>query len=130
MIYKNKVENQLNKKIKRLRTDRGGEYETSILNNYCETHGIIHEVTPPYSPESNGVAERKNRTLKNMVKAMLISSGAPLNLWGEAILSACLIQNIIPYKKTDKTPYELWSGFKPNLSYLKVWGCLAKVLIP
>ena len=107
LIYKNEVENQLNKKIKRLRTDRGGEYETSILNNYCETHGIIHEVTPPYFPESNGVAERKNRTLKNMVNAMLISSGTPLNLWGEAILSACLIQNIIPYKKTDKTPYEL-----------------------
>ena len=116
--------------IKRLRIDRGSEYETSILYNYYETHEIIHEVTPPYSPKSIGVAERKNRILKNMVNAMLISSGAPLNLWGEAILSACLIQNRIPYKKTDKTPYELWRDFKPNLSYLKVWGCLAKVLRP
>ena len=79
LIYKSKVENQFNKKIKRLRIDRGGEYDSSMLNAYCENHGIIHEVTPPYSPESNGVTERKNKTLKEMVNAMLISSRAPLN---------------------------------------------------
>ena len=61
---------------------------------------------------------------------MLVSSGAPLNLWGEAILSACHIQNRIPYKKTSKTPYELCKGCAPNIAYLKVWGCLAKVLLP
>ncbi|KAL6338579.1 hypothetical protein AAG906_021294 [Vitis piasezkii] len=92
-------------------------------------HGIIHETTS-YSPKSNGVAERKNRTLKEMMNAMLVSSRAPLNLWGEAILSACHIQNRIPYKKTGKTPYELWKGYAPNIAYLKVWGCLAKVLLP
>ena len=86
----------------------------------CEKEGIIHEVTPPYSPESNGVAERKNRTLKEMMNAMLVSSAAPNNLWGETILSACFLQNRLPHKKTKKTPYELWKGFKPNLSYLKV----------
>jgi len=127
--YKFEVENQLNKKIKRLRSDRGGEYELTLFNELCEQHGIIHETTPPYSPESNGVTERKNKTLKNMVNAMLISSGAPLNLWGEAMLSACHIQNRIPYKKTGITPYELWKGYAPNLSYLKVWGCLANVLL-
>ena len=57
--------------------------------------------------ESNGVAERKNRTLKNMMNAILISSGAPLNLWGEAILSTCHIKNRIPYKKIGITPYEI-----------------------
>ncbi|KAJ9684091.1 hypothetical protein PVL29_016537 [Vitis rotundifolia] len=128
--YKIEVENQLSKKIKRLRTDRGGEYESNPFNSFCEDHGIIHETTPPYSPESNGVAERKNRTLKDMMNAMLVSSGAPLNLWGEAILSACHIQNRIPYKKTSKTLYELWKGYAPNIAYLKVWGCLAKVLLP
>jgi len=72
--YKAEVENQLNKKIKRIRLDRGGEYV--LFNEYCVREGIIHEVTPPYSPESNGVVERKNRTLKEIINAMLISFSA------------------------------------------------------
>ena len=64
------------------------------------------------------------------MNAMLVSSRAFLNLWGEAILFACHIQNRMPYKKTRKTPYELWKGYAPKIAYLKVWGCLAKVLIP
>ena len=64
-----------------------------------------------------------------MMNAMLVSSEAPLNLWGEAILSACHIQNRIPYKKNGKTPYELWKGYALNIAYLKVWGCLTKVLL-
>ena len=68
LSYKAKVENQLNRKIKRRRSDRGGEY--IFLNDFCEKEGIIHEVTPPYSPESNAVAERKNRTLKEMMNAL------------------------------------------------------------
>ena len=79
--YKNELENQLSK-IKRLRSDKGGEYESNPFNTFCEEHGIIHEIAPPYSPESNGVVERKNGTLKDMLNAMLVSSGAPLNLWG------------------------------------------------
>ena len=128
LLYKVEVENQLNKKIKRVRSDRGGEY--MLMNDYCENKGIIHEIMPPYSPESNGIAERKNRTLKEMMNVMLVSSCAPDNLWGEAILSAFHLQNRIPYKKTGKTPYELWKGHAPNLKYLKVWGCLAKVILP
>ena len=64
------------------------------------------------------------------MNAMLISSGIPLNLWGEAILSACHIQNRIPCKKLSITPKEIWKGHAPNLNYLKVWGCLTKVLLP
>ena len=60
--YKNEVENQLSKKIKRLRSDRGGEYESNPFNTFCEEHGIIHESTPLYSPKFNGVVERKNIT--------------------------------------------------------------------
>jgi len=74
LTYKAKVESQLNKKIKRIRSDRGGEYV--LFNDYCVKEGIIHEVTPPYSPESNGVAERKNRTFKEMMNVMLISFNA------------------------------------------------------
>ena len=128
--YKNEVENQLSKKIKRLRSDRGGEYKSNFFNTFYEEHEIIHETTPSYSLESNEVAERKNITLKEMMNAMLASSGASLILWGEAIHFAFHIQNRIPYKKTCKTPYELWKGYTPNIGYLKVWGCLAKVLLP
>ena len=87
VLYKNEVENQLNKKVKVLRSDRGGEYESPYVD-FCPQPGIIHETTTPYSPQSNGVAERKNCTLKEMMNAMLISSGQPQNMWGEAILSA------------------------------------------
>ena len=68
--YKNEEENQLSKKIKRLRSDRGREYESNPFNTFCEELGIIHEIAPPYSPESNGVARRKNRTLKEIMNAM------------------------------------------------------------
>ena len=85
--FKNEVENQLDRKIKVIRSDRGGEYEAPF-GDFCSQHGIIHQTTAPYSPQQNGVAERKSRTLKEMMNALLISSGLPQNLWGEAILSA------------------------------------------
>ena len=71
---------------------------------------------PPYSPESNGVAERKNITLKEMMNSLPINASALDNLWDKAILSACHLQNRIPYKKTGKTPYELWKGHAPTLN--------------
>ena len=84
VFYKNEVENQLNKKIKVLRSDRGGEYKSSFAD-FCAQHRIIHETTTSYSPQSNGVVERKNRTLKEMMNAMIISSSLPQNMWEEAI---------------------------------------------
>ena len=74
--------------------------------------------------------KEKNRTLKDMMNAMLISSGLLQNLWGEAMLSANYILNKLPRKKTKKTPYELWKGKMPSYQFLKVWGCLAKVAVP
>jgi transposase InsO family protein len=71
VTYKAEVENQLERKIKRLRSDHGGEY----FSGFCVEHDIIHERTPPYSPQSNGVAERKNHTLTDLVNAMLETSG-------------------------------------------------------
>ncbi|KAL8132571.1 hypothetical protein AgCh_008162 [Apium graveolens] len=79
---------------------------------------------------SNGVAERKNRTLKEMTNAMLLISGLPQSMWGEAILSANNILNITMRKNKDVSPYEMWKKKKPSYQHLKVWGCLAKVPIP
>ena len=87
--------------------------------------GIIHETTAPYSLASNGVVEKKNRTLIELTNAILIKSGAPLHFWGEAILTACHVLNRVPHKKSHTTPFEMWKGHKPNLGYLRVWGCLA-----
>ena len=81
ILYKTEVENQLNKKIKALKSGRCGEY-VAPYGDYCAQYGIIHQTTAPYWPPSNGVAERKNRTLKEMMNAMFISSGLPHNLWG------------------------------------------------
>ena len=76
ILYKTEVENRLSRKIQLIRSAPSSEYVTSI-GNYCEQQGIRHEVTPPYSPQSNGVAKRKNRTLKEMMNAMLISFRVP-----------------------------------------------------
>uniref|UniRef100_I1R0C7 Integrase catalytic domain-containing protein n=1 Tax=Oryza glaberrima TaxID=4538 RepID=I1R0C7_ORYGL len=81
-IYKAEVENQLDRKIKRLRSDRGGEFFSNEFDLFCEEHCIIHERTPPYSPESNGIAERKNRTLTDLVNAILDTAGLPKAWWG------------------------------------------------
>src|SRR3954465_2276495 len=129
-IYKAEVENQLDRKIKRLRSDRGGEYFSNEFDAFCAEHGIIHERTPPYSPQSNGVAKRKNRTLTDLVNAMLDTSGLSKVWWGEAIITACHVLNRVPTKNKTITPFEEWERKRLKLSYLRTWGCLAKVNVP
>nr|KAJ0226961.1 hypothetical protein LSAT_V11C100031640 [Lactuca sativa] len=119
-IYKQQVELHKNELIKVLRTDIGGEYYDPV---YFESTGIIHQTTAPYTPQQNGLAERKNRTLKEMVNSMLSYSGLSEGFWGEAMLTACYILNKTPNKRSKNTPYEVWCKKVPNLSYLKVWGC-------
>jgi hypothetical protein len=93
-------------------------------------HGIIHERTPPYSRQSNGVVERKNRTLTDLVNAMLETLGLSKEWWGEAILIACHVLNKVPTKNKEITPFKEWEKRKLNISYLHTWGCLAKVNVP
>ena len=109
-IYKAEAENQLDRKIKRLRSDRGGEYFSNEFDLFCAEHGIIHERTPPYSPQSNGVAERKNRTLTDLVNAMLDTSGLSKAWWGEALLTACHVLNRVPIKTKTVSPFEEWEN--------------------
>jgi hypothetical protein len=128
-VYKAEVENQLERKITR-RLDRGGEYFSNAFTSFYEEHGIIHDRTPPYSPQSNGLAERKNHTLTDLVNAMLDTAGLSKEWWGEAILTACHVLNCVPTKNKDKTPFEEWEKKRLSLSYLWTWGCLAKVNVP
>ncbi|GJU38243.1 zinc finger, CCHC-type containing protein [Tanacetum coccineum] len=116
--------NKMARSFKTLRTDRGGEYYDPV---FFQSVGIIHETTAPYTPQQNGVAERKNRALKEMVNSMLSYSGLSEGFWGEAMLTACYLLNRVPNKRNKTTPYELWYKKRPNLSYLRVWGCRAVV---
>ncbi|GJX85070.1 retrotransposon protein, putative, ty1-copia subclass [Tanacetum coccineum] len=126
-VFKNEVENQLGKTIKAIRSDRGGEYISQEFKDYLKANGIVQQLTPPYTPQHNGVSERRNRTLLDMVRSMMNLTTLPLSFWDYALESATRILNMVPTKKVDKTPYELWYGKVPNLSYLKVWGCEALV---
>ena len=85
--YKAEVENQLNRKIKRLRSNRNEKYDTNSLTVFCEKNGIVHETSAPYTPQQNDVTEWKNHTLKEMMNAMLINSGLPDNMWGGGCLN-------------------------------------------
>jgi hypothetical protein len=116
--YKAEVENQLERKIKRLRSDRGGEYFSSKFSKSCVEHSIIHERTPRYSPQSNGIAEKKNCTLTELINAMLDTAGLSKEWWGDAILTACHVLNRVPTKNKEITPFEEWEKKRLNLSYM------------
>jgi transposase InsO family protein len=117
--YKAKVENHLERKVKRLRSDRGGEYFSGVYFYFYVEHGIIHERTLPYSPQSNGVAERKNHTLTDLVNAMLETSGLSKEWWSEAILTVCHVLNKVLTKNKEITPFKEWKKRTLNISYLR-----------
>ncbi|GJX27995.1 zinc finger, CCHC-type containing protein [Tanacetum coccineum] len=103
---------------------------STVVNTSLWHARIIHETTAPYTPQQNGMAERKNRALKEMVNSMLSYSGLSEGFWGEVMLTACYLLNRVPNKRNKTTPYELWYKKQPNLSFLRVWGCRAVVRLP
>ena len=125
--YKSEVENQLGQSIKILRSDRGGEYLSQEFQDYLKENVILSQWTPPYTPQLNGVFERRNRTLLDMVRSMMIHANLPKSFWGDALNTASYLLNHAPSKAVDSTPYEIWYKRKPNLKHLKVWGCPAFV---
>src|SRR5215216_5364975 len=125
--FQNEVENHRNRKIKFLRSDRGGEYLSYDFLTHLKASEIVSQLTPPGTPQRNGVSERRNRTLLDMVRSMMSLTDLPLSFWGYALETAAFTSNRAPSKSVETTPYELWFGKKPKLSFLKVWGCDAYV---
>ncbi|KAK1678300.1 hypothetical protein QYE76_039148 [Lolium multiflorum] len=125
--FQSEVENQRNKKIKFLRSDRGGEYLSYEFGMHLKKCGILSQLTPPGTPQRNGVSERRNRTLLDMVRSMMSLTDFPLSFWSYALETAAFTLNRAPSKSVEMTPYELWFNKKPKLSFLKVWGCEAYV---
>jgi transposase InsO family protein len=135
-VFKAEVENQLNAKIKVVRSDRGGEYYgrhapygqiPGPFAKFLAENGIVAHYSMPGEPQQNGVAERRNRTLLDMVRSMLSHASLPVSLWMEALKTAAHILNLAPTKSAPNTPHEMWTGKKPSLNYLRVWGCLLKL---
>lgn len=125
------VENQLNFKIKAIRSDNAMEYKDKKVQQYLMEKGIRWQSSCPYTPQQNGVAERKNRTIVEKARTILSEASAPKKLWAEASYTANYLINRSPSKALlNTTPFEMWSGKRPDLSHLKVFGCIAMVHIP
>ncbi|GJS12882.1 zinc finger, CCHC-type containing protein [Tanacetum coccineum] len=105
-VFQKEVENQLGKTIKSLRFDRGGEYMSQEFLDYLKEHGIIAYLTPPYTPQINGVSKRRNRKLLDMVRSMMSQTTLPKSFWDYALETTACILNLVPTKKVYKTPYK------------------------
>ena len=128
--WKAMVENETGLKIKRVRSDNGGEYRDNRFREFCANNGIKMEKTVPMTPQQNGVAERMNRTLNERARSMRIHVGLPKMFWAEAVNTAPYLINRGPSIPLDgKIPEGVWSGKEVNLSHLRVFGCISYVHI-
>ncbi|KAI3498732.1 hypothetical protein L1887_09191 [Cichorium endivia] len=113
-------------RLRTLRTDRGGEFTSQVFEAYCKEKGIRRHLTAPYSPQQNGVVERRNRTVLGVTRSLLKSMDVPDNLWGEAVRHAIQILNRVPTKGVvGMTPFEAMHRKKPILEHFRVFGCVA-----
>ncbi|GJX32910.1 putative ribonuclease H-like domain-containing protein [Tanacetum coccineum] len=123
------IENQLDHKVKVIRCDNGTEFKNSIMNQFCEMKGIKREFSVARTPQQNGVAERKNRTLIEATRTMLVDSKFPTTFWAEAVNTACYVLNrVLIIKPHNKTPYELIRGRPPLIDFMKPFGCPVTIL--
>ena len=114
--------------IKCLRSDRGGEFTSEAFADFYIAHGIKRQLTAPYSPQQNGIVERKNRTILSLVRSMLKEKSLPRELWGEAVNTAVYLLNRSSTRSLHgSTPYEAWTGQKPSISHLRVFGSIVHV---
>ncbi|GJW16321.1 putative ribonuclease H-like domain-containing protein, partial [Tanacetum coccineum] len=123
------IENQLNQKVKTIRCDNGTEFKNRDFIEFCGSKGIKREYSNARTPQQNGVAERKNRTLIEAARTMLADSFLPNTFWAEAVSTACYVLNrVLVTKPQNKTPYELITGKIPIISYIRPFGCHVTIL--
>jgi hypothetical protein len=123
------AQNEFGLRIKKIRSDNGTEFKNSQIEGFLEEEGIKHEFSSPYTPQQNGVVERKNRTLLDMARTMLDEYKTSDRFWAEAVNTACYtINRLYQHQILKKTSYELLTGKKPNVSYFRVFGSKCFIL--
>jgi len=129
--FKTLVEKEVGSLVECLRTDRGGEFTSKEFNEYCSMNEIKRQLTAAYTPQQNGVAERKNRTIMNLVRSILSEKHIPREFWPEAVNWCIHTLNRSPAAAIKEvTPEEAWSGVKPSVGYFRVFGCIGHVHVP
>jgi hypothetical protein len=125
-----RAQNEFRLRIKKIRSDNGTKFKNSQIEGFLEKEGIKHEFSSLYTPQQNGVVERKNRTLLDMARTMLDEYKTPDRFWAEAINTACYsINRLYLHRILKKTSYELLTGKKPNVSYFRVFGSKCFILV-
>ncbi|GJZ56085.1 ribonuclease H-like domain-containing protein, partial [Tanacetum coccineum] len=123
------IENLIDLRVKVIRRDNGTEFKNRVMNQFCELKGIKRVFSVVRTPQKNGVAERKNRTLIEAARTMLADLKLPTTFWAEAVNIACYVQNrVLVIKPHNKTPYELFLGRKHALSFMRPFGCPVTIL--
>jgi hypothetical protein len=124
------AQNELGLRIKKIRSDNGTKFKNSQIEGFLVEEGIKHEFSFPYTPQQNGVLERKNKTPLDMVRTMLDEYKTPDQFWAEAINTVCYsINRLYLHRILKKTSYELLNGKKPNVSYFRVFGSKCFILV-
>jgi hypothetical protein len=119
------VEKKSERKLRALRIDNGREFTIGEFTTYYVEEGIERHYSAPYSPQQNGVAERRNQTVVAMARALLKQRRLPVRFWGEAVVTAVHLLNQSPTKAlSDMTPYEAWHDKAPAVAHLRMFGCL------
>nr|GEY42883.1 ribonuclease H-like domain-containing protein [Tanacetum cinerariifolium] len=123
------IENLKDLKVKTIRCDNGGEFRNKEMDEFCSQKGIKREFSNARTPQQNGVAKRRNRTLIEAARTMLADAKLPVTFWAEAINTACYVQNMVLINKShNKTPYELFNGRSPAIGFHKPFGCHVMIL--
>jgi transposase InsO family protein len=125
-----RTQNEFELKVKKIKSDNESEFKNLQVEDYLEEEGIKHDFSAPYTPQQNGVVERKIRTFIDMARTMLGEYKTPKRFWSEAVNTAChAINRLYLHRLLKKTPYELLTSNKPNVSYFRVFGSKCYILV-